>query len=192
MTSLSHDAAFLQSAAQVLEDYLLSEVLFWPLQREKGAMLGGDSDQLTPGNILLSLARLSKEDSAETSVKAALQRIDEVNRQWKSAWLNKCHKEWEQRLRLWLHYLDDLQREDGQLLPADYSFHVRQRVILDLLGSEIGDLPLEKRLRLQSADEALRSLSQPGEFIWQKGLQERFPASSFWYLYVKTAKGISE
>lgn len=192
MTSLSHDAAFLQSAAQVLEDYLLSEVLFWPLQREKGAMLGGDSDQLTPGNLLLSLARLSKEDLAEPSIQTALQRIDEVRQRWKSAWLNKCRKEWEQRLRLWLHYVDDLQREDGRVLPADYSFHVRQRVILELLGKEIGDLPPEKRLKLQSADEVLRSLSQPGEFIWQKGLQERFPASSFWYLYMKTGRGISE
>lgn len=192
MTSLSHDADFLQSAAQVLENYLLSEVLFWPLQREKGAMLGGDSDQLTPGNLLLSLARLGKEGSAETSLKQALQRIDEVRQQWKSAWLNKCQKEWEQRLRLWLHYLDELKREGGRELPADYSFHVRQRVILDLLTKEIGDLPPEKKLKLQNADEMLRSIIQPGEFIWQKGLQEHFPASSFWYLYVKTGKRISE
>lgn len=192
MTSPSHDAAFLQSAAQVLENYLLSEVLFWPLQHEKGAMLGGDSDQLTPGNLLLSLARLSNEELAEISVKAALQRIDEVRRQWKSAWINKCHKEWEQRLRLWLHYLDDLLREDGRVLPPDYSFHVRQRVILDLLTKEIVELPPDKRLKLQNADEMLRSLTQPGEFIWQKSLQEHFPASSFWYLYVKTGKRISE
>lgn len=192
MTSLSHDADFLQSAVQVLEDYLLSDVLFWPLQREKGAMLGGDSDQLTPGNLLLSLARLGREGLAETSLKQALQRIDKVRQQWKSAWLNKCQKEWEQRLRLWLNYLDEIKRESNRELPADYSFHVRQRVILDLLTKEIGELPPEKRLKLQNADEMLRLLSQPGEFIWQKGLQEHFPASPFWYLYVKTGKRISQ
>lgn len=192
MTSLSHDADFLQSAAQVLEDYLLSDVLFWPLQREKGAMLGGDSDQLTPGNLLLSFARLGKEGLAENSLNQALQRIEEVRQQWKSAWLNKCQKEWEQRLQLWLNYLDEIKRESNRELPADYSFHVRQRVILDLLTKEIVELLPDKRLKLQNADEMLRSLSQPGEFIWQKGLQAHFPASSFWYLYVKTGKRISE
>lgn len=192
MTPLPHDAAFLQSAAQVLEDYLLSDVLFWPLQREKGTMLGGDSDQLTPGNLLLSLARVGKAASADPSLANALQEIEKVRRQWKSAWLNKCGKEWDQRIRLWLNYLDDLPKEPRQTLPADFPYHVRQRVILHLLGEEIGDLPAEKKNLLQNSDEMLRSLSQTGEFVWQKSLQEQFPVSSFWYLYRKTGKEKSE
>ncbi len=192
MDILSHDAAFIRSAAEVLEDYLLSEVLFWPLQREKGAMLGGDSDQLTPGNLLLSLTRLGDTASSDPSLVGALQQIEKVRQQWKSAWLNKGQKEWEQRMRLWLRYLDDLKRESIPVLPVDYPFHVRQRVILHLLGLEIGKLPAEKRTLLQNADEFLRSISQAGDFVWQKNLQTRFPASSFWYLYLKTGKGNGE
>lgn len=188
MDILSHDAAFLRSAAEVLEDYLLSDVLFWPLQREKGTMLGGDSDQLTPGNLLLSRARLGDAASADPSLAGALKQIEKIRREWKSAWLNKCEKEWNQRMRLWVRYLDELKRESSPILPADFAFHVRQRVILHLLGLEMSVLPPEKQTMLQNADDLLRSISQAGEFIWQKNLQGHFPVSTFWYLYLKTGK----
>lgn len=192
MDILSHDAAFVQSAAQVLEDYLLSEVLFWPLQRERGAILGGDSDQLTPGNLLLSLTRLGKTISSDPFLMDSRQVIEKVRQRWKSAWLSKCKKEWDQRERLWLRYLEELKKEPRSILPADFPFHVRQRVILHLLEVEMGGLPSEKKAELQNADEILRSISQSGEFIWQKNLQDRFPVSTFWYLYLKTGKGKDE
>ncbi len=189
MDILLYDAAFIQAAAADLEDYLLSDILFWPLQRTNGAGLGGDSDQLTPGNLLLSLARLGDDAFSDASLASTLKQIENIRQQWKSAWLNKSRKEWNQRLRLWLRYLEDLGKENHPILPADYAFHVRNRVILHLLNSEIGNVPVEEKTMLHNGDEMLRSISQAGEFVWQKNLQERFPASTFWYLYRKTGKG---
>jgi len=184
----SNEAAFLKAAAAVLEDYLLSDVLFWPLQREDGAALKGDTDQLTPGNLLLNLARFGQKGEAEPALADALHKIESIRSRWRTAWRNKCQKEWEQRIKLWLGYLEELQRERAEALPADFAFNVRQRVILDLLNAEMDPLPEDKRLMLQSADRLLRSLSQPGDFVWQKDLQNRLPASSFWYLYLKTKR----
>ncbi|HBA90671.1 MAG TPA: hypothetical protein DCZ08_02485, partial [Anaerolineaceae bacterium] len=58
MQLLDNDLAFLHASAPVLEDYLLSDVLYFPVTGEHGRQLSGDTTRLTLGNLLLSLRRL--------------------------------------------------------------------------------------------------------------------------------------
>ncbi len=187
MPDVNQDAAFVRSAAQELEDYLLSASLFWQLSGQKGAPLRGDSDQLTPGNLLLNLARLEGWQQAgaavDESTLTAMAAIQQTRECWKSAWWKKSAQDWEHRLGLWRHYLAEWKAEAAAQLPAEYGYHIRQRVILDLLIADGGVHPLESASRLQPLDGALRRKVGKGKFVWHEALQVRFPLPEYWYLY---------
>lgn len=188
MPDVNQDAAFIRSAAGELEDYLLSASLFWQLSGEKGVPLRGDSDQLTPGNLLLSMARLEGWQQAGTSVdestRAAIIAIDQTRNRWQSAWWKKCDQDWNHRFGLWRRNLAEWKQETRGQMPAEYAYHVRQRVILDLLIADGGVHPLEGMSRLQPLDSVLRQWAGKGKFIWHEALQARFPLPDYWYLYV--------
>ena len=186
MQTLDSDLAFLHASAPVLEDYLLSDVLYFPVTGEHGRQLSGDTTRLTLGNLLLSLRRLQTIQLAadQTAELEALSgQFNRVRAQWRSRWSVKVQQEIPNRMMLWKNYLGEL-GEAPKDKAGDYPYNVRLRVILELLFAESNDLMVREKDLLRSLDLQLKGKASPGEFIWDQTLAGGFPADQFWYLYL--------
>ena len=163
-------AAFQQMTAQ-LEEYLLSEVEFWPL--------GGSSSypRLSLGEYLLVRRRLSlapaTPELADLEAKGAA-----VLEHWRSNAAQKAEKELHTRVRLWQNFLDE-----GR---GRYATEVAQRTMAGLLLHQFPRLTdTQSGQRLTMLDTRVRGSYPPGPFVWEAELQPAFPADEFWYLYRK-------
>lgn len=169
------DLSYLRNAAGVLEDFLLSNEIFWPM----GHM------RLSLGRLLLGLTRLQAQPlsaSEQVDFERLEQQITRARDHWRTHWERKAAREIPARLNLWRGFLEDLFREPKEH-AAEYRYEVRLRVMLELLmqeaqgaeGAQAGDLAL--------LDQRLRDAFIPGDFIWEAEMARGFPPRPFWYLY---------
>jgi hypothetical protein len=170
MSSNEEDLRFLKEAVPQLQEYLLSNELYWPLS--------GSLPRLTPGALLLTLARLGVHAPLETQKLEA--QVETIRTKWRSAWDKKVAREIANRLRLWSQFLSDYVKAPDQNLDS-YRTEARGRAILQLLLVELQDAP--EKSTLANLDGILKSRLVPGEFIWEPDLQAVFPRTSFWFLY---------
>ena len=172
MNSKEDDLRFLKEAVPQLQEYLLSNELYWPLS--------GSLPRLTPGSLLLTLARLAIQAPFEASKVES--QVQNICAKWRSAWEKKVAREIANRLRLWSQFLSDYVNAPDQNLDS-YRTEARGRAILQLLLAEQPDAP--EKTALVELDAVLKSCLVPGEFIWEPELQAAFPKGTFWYLYGK-------
>lgn len=181
----SYDLEYLRIGAQEIEDYLLSDELFWPVS---GRPSGGKPFflKMTIGNLLLSEKRLAALSAArqllpaEESEFVALQRrLEAVQSKWQVNWGGKASQEYQTRFNQWVRALEELKGDRYQNAPY-YRNEVRARVLLELLADYV---PQADWMALQHFDNVLRSIFKPGQFIWQEELAEGFPPEQYWYLY---------
>ena len=173
MTTPHDDRPYLKAAFEVLEDYLKSDALYWPLdvRPPKGAP---PYPQLTVGNVLLALRR----QEALGGVGDFPLRLRALKGQWGAHWQQKAAREAQARLRQWRNYL----QETTDRAPY-YHYEVRERVILALLAEDLGSLPPEVAAALNTLDGVLRGVFREGAFVWADALQTVFPREPFWFLY---------
>lgn len=158
------DQKFIEEALPQLQAYLLSEELYWAL--------GGMLPRLTPGSLLLSLRRLEAVNPALAGTLRG--QLEGVQFRWRSAWEKKTARETASRLRSWMQFLEEQNRDDSPS-RAYYAASVRERVILQLLqpGAQA----------FSGADALLRRRFRPGAFVWEAVYQPVFPPDAFWFLY---------
>jgi len=180
-----YDLEYLRIGVEEIEDYLLSEELFWPVS---GRPSSGKPFflKMTIGNLLFSehcLAALLSErrlSPPEEHEFLAMQRQFEVVRsKWQVAWANKASQEYQSRFNQWMRTLEELKGDRYQNAPY-YSNEVRVRVLLDLLADHV---PAESQPDLAVFDSVLRKIFKPGAFIWEDALAPGFPQEKYWYLY---------
>ena len=155
--STQKDLQYLIAGVPQLQDYLLSEQLYYPLSLAL--------PQLTLGGILLSLARMGTQ-AAEFKTQ-----VEVVHSKWRSAWEAKSIREVEARSRLWFDYLSEY-REDPKAGGRLYSQNVRYRAMMGLLGKIEDD-----------SDAFVKSVFKEGGFVWEEECAPNFPRETFWYLY---------
>jgi hypothetical protein len=172
MALSSQDLPFLTESLPQLQDYLLSNELYWPL--------GGSLPRLTLGSVLLALARLEIFHPVEAQQFRA--QVEVVRVKWRSAWEKKAAREAANRLRLWSQFLSEAV---AGLEPEAYPAEVRGRAILQLLLREAPETP--EKAALAEVDGVLKAHLHPGAFIWEAELQTVFPQSDFWFLYATLA-----
>ncbi len=186
MKSVEHDLRYIQAGLDVLEDYLLSADVFWPLGAKPSA---GEPDfpQLTLGGMLLARARLVRQHPSsgqQEQVQRAVSSLDSYRTKWRVAWEKKAGQCFHVRQRMWAGFLHDYQ--ENQADNADrYVYEVRLRVMLELLRSEV---TLENKAEVElilALDGYLKSVLVPGGFIWEPELEAGFPSGVYWYLYGK-------
>lgn len=166
MPTSEQDLLYFQTSLPELKNYLLSDLLFYPLM--------GNLPRLTVGGLLLVQKRLQAENfGTHPDPKLAT-----VKSKWSAAWTKKSTRELDARLTLWRNYLND-HRADPENYVADYKHEVRWRVIIELLLAEVDQIPAE----IMALDEFLRVKFISGEFIWDENLQSQFPQDEFWFLY---------
>ncbi|OGO30924.1 MAG: hypothetical protein A2136_01320 [Chloroflexi bacterium RBG_16_54_11] len=186
MKSVEYDLRYIQAGLEVLEDYLLSEDVFWPMGA-KPPLGEPDFPQLTLGGMLLARARLVSQHlypGQQEQVQRAVSSLDRYRTKWRVAWEKKARQCFQVRQRMWGDYLRDYQ--ENQPDNADrYAYEVRLRVMLELLRSEYNIENKAEVELIMALDGYLKSALVPDGFIWEPELEAGFPPGVYWFLYGK-------
>ena len=186
MASAEYDLQFLKAGIDQLESYLLSNDIYRPIGIRAAA---GETPypQLTLGWLLLSHLK-TQNTSVSSDQKRELDHLSEqlesVHSRWRAAWGTKAKSEFHARLNLWRDFLEDYRkhpRENGDR----YAYEINRRVLLDLLQTEADNLPSSDLEMLDGLDRLLRSVFDPGDFVWETVFMVSFPKRTYWYLYGK-------
>jgi hypothetical protein len=151
------DNQYLSAGVPELENYLLSNALYYPLSLEL--------PQLTLGGILLSLARMGTQAAKFEA------QVEAVHSKWRAAWDGKSSREIKARSELWLNYLSEY-RADHKMGARLYPQNVRYRAMLSLLGKTEED-----------SDVFVKSVFREGKFVWEEECAPNFSREKFWFLY---------
>lgn len=181
---LSLDLKILEAMAAEMDDYLTSDVLFWPLAR-------AELPRLTLGGYLMRQHRLMALRHLLTDDEQA--RLDEAISQFNQALTERIvrfeqrgHQELQARLRQWSEYLKDVGRKpEGS--RAYYATAVETRAMIEALLDKLQMAPyeLDKQFLEKVAvfDSGLRRGWRPGDFVWPEAWQSAYPRSEYWWLY---------
>jgi len=184
MVSCDYDLRFLKEGVDQFEKYLLSEIIYYPLNLQ-AAVGETPYPQLTLGWLLFFRKRAGstcKQDDIGVDKERINQKIDFIRSKWLTAWRKKARAEFHARLFLWRDYLEEYQTNPGDNYNR-YGYEVNRRVLLQLLRDEVADFP-ESDLQLFNAlDLILHAMFIPGVFVWDDTIASSFPKSNFWYLY---------
>jgi len=189
----AQDWLLLEAGASELQDYLLSDELFWPVHAIPHAAETHEL-RLTNGNLLLSMARLgvvelSPQDRQRYEEFAAA--CEHTRTCWRANWQMKSQKEFQSRFRTWRNFLSELissivRRSSGPDETANwqqqYVSQVRLRVILQLLVEDNPNLE-GKEVLFTDLDGRMQSLMVRGQFLWDEVYRQRFPEQNYWFLY---------
>ena len=185
MPDISYDLNYVAVSLIELKTYLLSKELFWPL-RLKPSPGKPSVAKLTPGNLLLSFARMNATRQAKTldpRQESELQKLegefDTIRSKWAVAWEKKATHEFTSRLRQWRLYLNEVEHDMKTNAPY-YATEVRLRVILELLRDYLTEIP---QTDLSALDDELRSHFTPSDFIWDADLAGGFSRERYWFLW---------
>lgn len=186
MQPIEQDLQFIESACQNLDDYLLSDHFYWPVDHETNRD-GVSFSRATIGLIRLvteqlRAIRLSEEQTAR--LKEVNKIIENNQLKWKVAWGKKVTAEFNSRLNLWQKFIQEC-ISDKKVLLSGFRSSLINRTILQLL---LLDLPKDEAglvLALHEADQWLRETLPEGSFIWDDDFQHSFPPGKFWFLYRK-------
>ena len=173
----SEDQRFLVAVAESLPDYLLSNVLFWPVS--------GFSQPLTPGNLLFAFKKVafnSGQDPDHLDDPTLIQ-IEKIKTQYRSAWISKVDQEIRSRLNQWKNTLADISQGDPNALGI--SAAGRLRTLLTLLMNEDPRLLSAFSTECSVLDSRFRMHTVDAEFIWDAKLAPAFPKEEYWFLYRK-------
>ena len=175
------DLAYLTLAVPDLQDYLISQELFWPLPAAPASLGVPGLGQMTLGGVVLALARLKCVDEQQGGEYE--HKVNLVRNRWRSNWSKKAAREFATRVGLWGRTLDDLISESGRK-RAGYPAQVRIRLMLDLLQTEMAPEKPKEIDFLVGLDARLRSAGHTGSFVWEPTLAACFPENPYWYLYI--------
>jgi hypothetical protein len=184
MPSVEYDLRYLRAGVPLLEQYLMSNEVYWPVGVKAPA---GETPypRLTLGGLLLAQKRLHAQelDANQRSELAALdEEMDGVRSRWRVAWGSKASADFKARLRLWRDFLEEY-RKDKNNNADRYPYEVSRRVLLQLVRPDADNLEQADRDVLAGLDSLLRAFVEPGQFIWEPKLESGFPHSDYWYLY---------
>jgi hypothetical protein len=186
MPSFDYDIRYLEAGLDLLEKYLFSSEIYWPIGVNAPP---GEPDlpRLTLGGLFLSLARARAHAASPNQQELVYQletKLNEIRARWRVAWDKKVAHEFRSRLNLWRDFLEEY-RLNSEGNADRYAYEVQRRVMLDLLSGESSEIPPADRELLSGLDQLLGAVLLPGDFVWDQSLAVGFPPDKFWYLYGK-------
>ncbi|MGH2538217.1 MAG: hypothetical protein ACRDHL_12540 [Candidatus Promineifilaceae bacterium] len=179
---LSHDLEVLEAMAAEMDEYLRSDVLFWPMGRANlpRLTLGG---YLMRQHRLLALRDLLDADQ-RARLEAAVERFDQALSDKIVRSEARATQELAARVRQWGEFMKDLGWDSG---GAHYPSAVETRAMIAALMDKLSSPPYrleeEATRALGAHDRYLRNNWQPGAFIWPEGWQPAYPEAAYWWLY---------
>ncbi|MFW5940736.1 MAG: hypothetical protein ACOC9X_00130 [bacterium] len=179
---LKRDLETLEAMAAEMDEYLRSEVLFWPMKRT-------DLPRLTLGGYLMrqhrllelrDLLNMQQQDRLHTAIKMYHAALEEKIVRLET----KAHEELEARLRQWQEYLQEAKRGAN---VAYYETAVETRAMLEGLLNQLRVSPYDLQdqfpQKLALLDRQLRRAWEPGEFVWPREWRPAYPRGKYWWLY---------
>ena len=132
MKTFEYDLGYIQAGVEVMESYLLSDEVFWPVSATppEGAP---DYPRLTLDGLLLAECRLKAypQDQAQSAqVQGVISDVELIRSKWRVMWEKKAGRCNSVRLRMWRDFLDEY-RSSPQENADRYTYEVRVRVMLD-------------------------------------------------------------
>ncbi len=179
------ELAFAREGMAVMEDYLASDLVYWPLRPFSATF-----PAFSLGGLLESLRRLEAlrdalPPRAQAEVEALRAQLDRVRERHRARYQRKLERELSSRLDTWAWYLEDYAQRPEEVTPS-YPAQVPIRLKIELLLEEAERLGMDvgnARNRIRALDQALRRHWRPGPFLWEEPLQAAFPPDRFWWLY---------
>jgi hypothetical protein len=189
MPSAEYELRFLQAGLEILERYLLSNDMYWPIGT--GAPPGEPPyPQFNLGSLELALTRIQAftlTPAQQTLLDGFTKQVKAIRARWLTTWEKKAEAEFHARLNLWRNFLMDYQESPGSNFDR-YAYEVTRRAQLQLLREDVEGIPFEEITLLDNLDRLLKAAFQPGEFIWGSEVSSGFPPQIYWYLYGKVKK----
>jgi hypothetical protein len=184
LPSVEYDLGYLRACQGCLEDYLLSDELYWSVDAPVPA---GESiyPRLTPGGFLLAQKRLLARTlnlDHQMVFSRLLPEVDAIRSRWRVAWEKKAGRDFHSRLGMWRNFIEEYRREPEEQYDR-YPYEVRLRVMLQLLQPEAALFSPAEQEMLAGLDQLLKAVIVEGNFIWEADLQKGFPHQEYWYLY---------
>ena len=181
---LKTDLTVLEAMADEMEDYLISDVLFWPLMK-------GNLPRLTLGAYLLRQHRLTGlrhllDDREQMRLDAAVSQFNRSLVEKVVRFEEHAHQELRARLRQWGEFLKDLGGE-SEMSAAYYAATVETRAMIAALIARMKMPPYELDDNIDQQvlvyDSALRRHWMHGEFVWPAEWRGAYPTTEYWWLY---------
>ena len=179
---LKRDLAALEAMAAEMDEYLKSDVLFWPMAQS-------ELPRLTLGGYLMRQHRLlglrdllsmQEQDRLHRAINQYHRALEEKVVRFEK----KAHEELEARLRQWQSYVGEVKQGSN---VAYYESAVEPRAMIEALIAQLRVQPykLQEALpqRLAALDRELRHVWEPGEFVWPQEWQPAYPRDKYWWLY---------
>ena len=172
----------LEAMAAEMDEYLRSDVLFWPMRR-------GDLPRLTLGGYLMREHRLLQLRSLldmqeQKRLHQAINRYQEALEEKVVRLEKKAHEELEARLRQWGEYLGEAKRGAG---IDYYGSSAETRAMIEALITQLRVPPYkldeEVPKKVALLDRELRRIWEPGEFVWPQEWKGAYPQERYWWLY---------
>ncbi len=138
-----------EAMADQLEDYLLSDRLFWQISVE--TPLGTRQPKMTLGSLYERIQTLESQiEQLGPNDRTRLERIkqawEEAQRRFPAQWKEKLRREYKSYMHNWQYFLEQ-RAADPERWAQEYRFEVRNRerarLVLRLLGSDAADLARE-------------------------------------------------
>ncbi len=188
---LEDELTFVREGVAALEDYLASDMVYWPLRPFSTIF-----PSLSIGGLLESLRRLEALQSrlpaqARAELEALKTHLERVREVHPARYRQKLERELSSRLDAWAWYLEDYERHPEEVAPSyPAQAHIRLKIELLLEEGERLGFDMESiRNRVRTLDQTLRRNWEPGPFLWEEALQEVFPRDRFWWLYGRPRGG---
>ncbi len=179
---LKLDLVFAEVVAEQFDDYVHTEVLFYPV----GAIKGMQMPQLTIGNWLETEWRLSALNASPDVLTKTRTEVRRVRNRAAELYQNKARREFKSRLDTWEMFLDEQSQRADKDHPynagSGYATQAHVRLKLALLQDDVSQLAAQLS-RLRMADAKLKLRFKPGAFVWAPELQPAAPKDVWWWLY---------
>jgi hypothetical protein len=186
MSSLDYELGYIQAGLDLLERYLLSDEVFWPLTASPPEG-GVEYPRLTLDGLLLANARMISfpmSSDQKGVVEKLSWELERFRLKWRTAWEKKAGECYRVRVRMWRDFLNEYQ-DNPEDNASRYRYEVRFRVMLELIKKELAQQTTAEAGLLDTLDRYLKGVFVPGEFIWEREIRGGFAPEVYWYLYGK-------
>lgn len=179
---LARDLVVLEAMAAGMDEYLRSDVLFWPLR-------GSDLPRLTLGGYLMRQHRLLElrdllSMAEQERLVAAIKRYHEAQEEKIVRLEAKAHEELQARLRQWQEYLNEVKNgSSAAYYPSAVDTRAMIKAITNQLRTSPYQLDEEVPAKVALLDRELSRVWEPGDFVWPFDWQPAYPREEYWWLY---------
>jgi hypothetical protein len=180
---LDKDVRAVEQMAAQLTPYIYEDELF--------GVMPNDLPRLTVGGLLMRLHRLEALRDLlmarqQETVDDALQRLNQVRKEWPLAVSSKVTQELKSRLNALGQAISECE-ENKRTCRENYPSDMEKRVIIELLKDELqahDKWTDEVKGALSNLDNRIRRVAEKDDFCWDKRVEPAYPREKFWFLYM--------